>query len=127
MKNNENIREKLSIGPDGKMESTKIFKGTDKLPRLKGTPAPGTVAIQKLTDEDIVTKAGIILPGNSEFRGVVVAVGKGVDTLVIGDVVALAPTYGNIPLSMIEGEPISLIYPSTIIWIYEEKITDYKD
>ncbi len=107
----KNTTEKLVIGQDGVMEKVVTFKPTQALPRFKGKPTRGLVFVQKLTNEEIKTKSGIILPAASghETRALVVAVA------------------GNPPIYMIEGEPITPIFPSTIIWIYPEKITDYKE
>jgi hypothetical protein len=81
-----------------------------------------------LSNQEIVTKSGIVLPSISthETRVLVVSVADDVTEYKVGDVVAMSLGHGNPPIYMIEGEPITPVYPSTLIWIYDEKITDYR-
>jgi len=125
----KNTTEKLVIGQDGVMEKVTTFKPTSALPRFKGKPTRGLVFVQKLTNEELKTKSGILLPAASanETRALVVAVAEDVTEYAVGDVVSMSLGHGNPPIYLIEGEPITPIFPSTIIWIYPEKITDYKD
>jgi co-chaperonin GroES (HSP10) len=120
--------QKLSVGPDGQLEQTTKFKAVDSLPTFKGKPTRGLVFVQQLSNQEIVTKSGIVLPSISshETRVLVVSVADDVTEYKVGDVVAMSLGHGNPPIYMIEGEPITPVYPSTLIWIYDEKITDYR-
>lgn len=126
---NQKPKTKLTVGANGALEEVVTFAPTTALPRLKGKPAKGLVFVQKLADTEITLKSGIIIPAAAQFetRVVVVAVGEGVEDYQVGDVVTMSFGHGNPPIYTIEGEPVTPIYPNSIVWIYPEKITNYKD
>lgn len=116
------IKKKLTVGPNGQMEEVTTFQGVEKLPVLKGTAMSGTILVTKLTDKEVTLPSGIVLPGSGEPKFAIVAVAADVKQVQVGDIVALQFTHGQIPLQFIEGVPVSVVYPGTISWIYQEKL-----
>ena len=116
------IKKKLTVGPNGQMEEVTTFQGVEELPKLKGKALTGTIVVTKLTDKEVRLASGILLPGSGEPKFAVVAVAEDVKQIQVGDIVALQFTHGNIPVQFIEGVPVSVIYPGTISWIYQEKL-----
>ena len=119
---NNGVKKKLTVGPNGQMEEVTTFEGVEKLPELKGRALTGTIVVTKLTDKEVILPSGIVLPGSGEPKFAVVAVAENITDVKRGDIVALQFTHGQIPLQFIEGVPVSIIYPSTISWIYAETL-----
>lgn len=120
---------KLTVGANGTLEEVVSIAASTALPRLEGKPTRGLVYVQKLVNEEIKLPSGIIIPAaaNNETRAVIVAVGQDVADYQVGDIITLSFGHGNPPIYIIEGEPLTPIYPNSIVWVYKERITNYKN
>ena len=115
-------KESLVVGPDGQLEKKTTFEGVVELPKFKGRLVNGTIAITKLANKEVVLESGLILTGSEESKFVVVAVSKEVKDLEVGNIVAINFMHGNLPLQFVENQPISIVYPNIVSWVYEEKM-----
>lgn len=127
-------KNKLAIGPDGLLQETGVkeislddIKG---LQTIEYVPVNQEIVVQPLTEKEVKTSSGILLPANKkELRAAVVAVGKK-SKFKRGQVIRLDGSFfGNqgVPVDYIDGKPVLQIPEHFIRGIYTNvDLTDWK-
>lgn len=140
-KNNRTEQNKisnLSLGKGGIIENREV-----DLPEIPFSykpvnvePKTDMVIIQGIPPQELITKAGIIIPiGSEQFKdsgakGVVVRVGKNVEEYKAGDLVLLAgnQVFQSSPLAKINDIDYFFIYQSNIVGKYDNiSVSVYKE
>ncbi len=127
-------KNKLAIGPDGLLHETGVkeislddIKG---LQSIEYTPVNQEIVVQPLTEKEVKTSSGILLPANKkELRAAVVAVGKE-SKFKRGQVIRLDGSFfggQGVPVDYIDGKPVLQIPEHFIKGIYTNvDLTDWK-
>lgn len=127
-------KNKLAIGPDGLLQETGVkeisiddIKG---LQTIEYVPVNQEIVVQPLTEKEVKTSSGILLPANKkELRAAVVAVGKE-SKFKRGQVIRLDGNFfgaQGVPVDYIDGKPVLQIPEHFIRGIYiNVDLTDWK-
>jgi hypothetical protein len=127
-------KNKLAIGPDGLLQETGVSEiSIDDIKGLQSieyVPVNQEIVVQPLTEKEVKTSSGILLPANKkELRAAVVAVGKE-SKFKRGQVIRLDGSFfGNqgVPVDYIDGKPVLQIPEHFIRGIYTNvDLTDWK-
>lgn len=127
-------KNKLAIGPDGLLQETGVSEiSIDDIKGLQSieyVPVNQEIVVQPLTEKEVKTSSGILLPANKkELRAAVVAVGKE-SKFKRGQVIRLDGSFfGNqgVPVDYIDGKPVLQIPEHFIRGIYiNVDLTDWK-
>ncbi len=127
-------KNKLAIGPDGLLQETGVSEiSIDDIKGLQSieyVPVNQEIVVQPLTEKEVKTESGILLPANKkELRAAVVAVGKE-SKFKRGQVIRLDGSFfGNqgVPVDYIDGKPVLQIPEHFIRGIYTNvDLTDWK-
>lgn len=127
-------KNKLAIGPDGLLQETGVSEiSIDDIKGLQSIeyiPVNQEIVVQPLTEKEVKTSSGILLPANKkELRAAVVAVGKE-SKFKRGQVIRLDGSFfGNqgVPVDYIDGKPVLQIPEHFIRGIYiNVDLTDWK-
>ena len=127
-------KNKLAIGPDGLLQETGVSEiSIDDIKGLQSieyVPVNQEIVVQPLTEKEVKTSSGILLPANKkELRAAVVALGKE-SKFKRGQVIRLDGSFfGNqgVPVDYIDGKPVLQIPEHFIRGIYTNvDLTDWK-
>ena len=118
-------KNKLAVGPDGLLQETGVSEiSIDDIKGLQSidyTPVNQEIVVQPLTEKEVKTSSGILLPANKkELRAAVVAVGKE-SKFKRGQVIRLDGSFfGNqgVPVDYIDGKPVLQIPEHFIKGVY---------
>jgi co-chaperonin GroES (HSP10) len=127
-------KNKLAVGPDGLLTETGVkeisIDDIKELQTIDYIPVNQEIVVQPLTEKEVKTSSGILLPANKkEFRAAVVAVGED-SKFVRGQVVRLEPSFfggQGVPVDYIDGKPVLQVPEHFIKGIYTNvDLTDWK-
>jgi co-chaperonin GroES (HSP10) len=117
-------KNKLAIGPDGMLTETGVKEiSIDDIKGLQSVnyiPVNQEIVVQPLTEKEVKTASGILLPANKkELRAAVVAVGKE-SKFIRGQVIRLDSSFfgQGVPVDYIDGKPVLQIPEHFIRGVY---------
>jgi co-chaperonin GroES (HSP10) len=118
-------KNKLAIGPDGILTETGVKEiSIDDIKGLQSVnyiPVNQEIVVQPLTEKEVKTSSGILLPANKkELRAAVVAVGKE-SKFIRGQVIRLDGSFfggQGVPVDYIDGKPVLQIPEHFIRGVY---------
>jgi len=117
-------KNKLAIGPDGMLTETGVKEiSIDDIKGLQSVnyiPVNQEIVVQPLTEKEVKTASGILLPANKkELRAAVVAVGKE-SKFIRGQVIRLDGSFfaQGVPVDYIDGKPVLQIPEHFIRGVY---------
>jgi co-chaperonin GroES (HSP10) len=118
-------KNKLAIGPDGMLTETGVKEiSIDDIKGLQSVnyiPVNQEIVVQPLTEKEVKTSSGILLPANKkELRAAVVAVGKE-SKFIRGQVIRLDGSFfggQGVPVDYIDGKPVLQIPEHFIRGVY---------
>jgi co-chaperonin GroES (HSP10) len=118
-------KNKLAIGPDGLLQETGVSEiSIDDIKGLQSVnyiPVNQEIVVQPLTEKEVKTSSGILLPANKkELRAAVVAVGKE-SKFIRGQVIRLDGSFfggQGVPVDYIDGKPVLQIPEHFIRGVY---------
>jgi co-chaperonin GroES (HSP10) len=127
-------KNKLAINQDGLLVETGTKEiSLDDIKSLQSidyVPVNQEIVVQPLTEKEVQTSSGILLPANKkELRAAVVAVGKD-SKFKRGQVIRLEPSFfggQGVPVDYIDGKPVLQVPEHFIKGIYTSvDLTDWK-
>ncbi len=127
-------KNKLAINQDGMLvETGKKEISIDDIRELQTidyVPVNQEIVVQPLTEKEVKTASGILLPANKkEFRAAVVAVGEG-SKFKRGQVVRLEPSFfggQGVPVDYIDSKPVLQVPEHFIKGVYTNiDLSDWK-
>jgi len=127
-------KNKLAVGPDGLLQETGVSEiSIDDIKSLQSidyVPVNQEIVVQPLTEKEVKTSSGILLPANKkELRAAVVAVGKE-SKFIRGQVIRLDGSFfggQGVPVDYIDGKPVLQIPEHFIKGVYTNvDLTDWK-